>query len=504
MHSGNTQQFGVRFPLVRPGSSRTWTNVTYAETINASYARVDATPATSGYSDWLVMLPSWAEAPVPANGAVTGVAFSLMGYTYETNFGAGRVKDSALRLVTNYNDLGIVDLASPDNWVTANNWMSRAGSSELWDGDLLAATVNTAGFGFALSVNMQPTTNQTLSALLDGADCSIYWVEMSGDPIYTVISDVAAVDIAEVTTDDEAVPITGASIDWGDGTTSATEEGYATHRYTQTGTYTVTSTVTLAGGGIYPFTTEVNIMAAATITKVSPLAARRVSESITITGTNFEASQSTGSVTIGGQAATISTWSDTSIVCKAAANAALGVSDVTVTPAANTAATATDAIYILSDVIGKSAADIDIAQIDTVFFKGLDLGHIEGALELLYNQSTVEMTPGDSFDPLKIWSFTGVNGCRFTLAQVYDGTIFAECIGGSYDAINNTVTLSYGSENASGLLVIKEKAGSIHVFPVSILVSTGALSLNKAAGGIQVEFRAMPDENNVKYKAQLP
>ena len=79
----------------------------------------------------------------------------------------------------------------------------------------------------------------------------------------------------------------------------------------------------------------------------------------TITGTNFEASQGTGSVTVGGQTASIVSWSDTSITASIgieSTSAKYGANDVVVTN--NSAESDTQAAHTVNPESGNSFVNI--------------------------------------------------------------------------------------------------------------------------------------------------
>lgn len=78
------------------------------------------------------------------------------------------------------------------------------------------------------------------------------------------------------------------------------------------------------------------VPAGAEITAIAPAQAE-AGANVTITGTGFGATQSTGTVMFGAVAATVVSWSDTSIVVTVPASLAAGAVQVVVTPAGGTA-----------------------------------------------------------------------------------------------------------------------------------------------------------------------
>jgi hypothetical protein len=131
-----------------------------------------------------------------------------------------------------------------------------------------------------------------------------------------------------------------ATINWGDGTTSAGTIGGSftvtgTHTYASTGTHAISVTINDAGGASGTATGQANIGKLPAISSVSPTSGTHLGgKAVTITGTNFTGATS---VKFGTTSATFTVVSATKITVKTPAHAA-GTVDVRVTTAYGTSA----------------------------------------------------------------------------------------------------------------------------------------------------------------------
>lgn len=110
------------------------------------------------------------------------------------------------------------------------------------------------------------------------------------------------------------------------------------------------------GSTDYDFFIVGSVTNAGAITVTDPIVS---GSNFTITGSGFEASQGTGTVTVGGQAATISAWSDTSITASInieSTSAKYGANDVVVTN--DSAESQTKAAHTVNPASGNSYVDI--------------------------------------------------------------------------------------------------------------------------------------------------
>lgn len=397
------------------------------------------------------------------------------------------------------------DLASADEWPAALTWKYYAGG--LWGTTWTPADIKATGFGLALSVFGESNLPSEMweKAFVDAFDIAIEYVVFGGDWTWTGANDVLTVSAADITPPDGHT-ITGYQWNWGDGTSSATANTTAQHRYAAGGTYTVTLTVSISGAISADFQKEITM---ATITTVSPLMATRGASGtlITITGTGFGATQTTGTITIGAVAPTVVSWNDTTITCRADDDPVtpLGSQSIVVTPASGSAVTKQNGIYIYVDTDNKDADDVALGIVDEVFLNGAQVGFTHEALDMTFRTREIEFEPADRFDTVQTWTYTGPTEVKVTFSQI-DGALLATMLGGTYDAVNKIVTVAGNSQYSEASLAIQEASGVTHVFKRVKVTGDVTLSLNKEVKALPVTFRvlSLDDPSAKKYECSFP
>lgn len=363
-----------------------------------------------------------------------------------------------------------------------------------WGDGTAAGSGATARHVYATSGTKTVTLTVTYSG---GAEFEIDDDIDVGEFSFTVsvnVARVASVD-ASANTLPTGETISGYSWDWGDSTDPDTTSGdTAQHAYAAGGTYTITLTASVSGGGTIVTTEEVHM---STITRVSPLKAIRgaTGTAITITGTGFVATQTTGTLTIGGQAVIVDTWSDTSIVCHADDDPAtpLGVGDVVITPSTGTAATLVDAIMIVDATDNKTVADVEFGMVSEIYLDGEQIGLTgEDGVDIAINSQSIGWTPDDGF--VEALDKTYVSGAQVTIrpAQFFQsGAKLVKLLGGSYDITSKTVTVVGGAAHDEHSLLIVEDSGMQILFPRCKLLGDLTWSLNKQWKSLPATFKVL-------------
>lgn len=330
--------------------------------------------------------------------------------------------------------------------------------------------------------------------------------DAGGDWTYTVNrARGLAVDATGVTAP-EGYTISSYAWNWGDGTPAGAGVT-ASHTYAVRGTYTVTLTLTLNSGETITLPKEITIMALA-ITAVTPLHATRgaTGTAITITCTDAGATQDTSTLTIGGVAVIVDSWSATSIVCHADDSPAtpLGAQDLVLT-VGGVAVTLEKQIYVYDDTDNKDATEIELGMVDEVFLDGLQVGFTSDALDMEFGTREVEYEPADRMDTVQVFSYTGPTQVRVRFDQL-DGTLMAKLLGGTYTEATRVLEVAGNDTFAEHSLMIIESSGAVHLFKRVKITGTVTLSLNKTVRGIPVTFRVLSlnEPSARKYESRLP
>lgn len=248
----------------------------------------------------------------------------------------------------------------------------------------------------------------------------------------------------------------------------------------------------------------------ATITSVAPFYETRQGGLVTITGTGFGASQSTGTVTVGGKALTNITWGATSITGKLASDCPYGAQDAVVTPAGGSAVTAQKAVFCYDSTSAKDRTLLAEGLVGEVFLYtaagvGGAVGFTSDALDLVFRSSKVTFDVNDRHDVPLEKVYSAIDGCRVTFSQIV-GSLLANVLGGTYDDTAKTLSLVGGAERAELSLLVVEAGGIVHYFPSVKADGDVTLSLNKAQKKLPVDFSAysLNLPSALKYQCKFP
>lgn len=183
------------------------------------------------------------------------------------------------------------------------------------------------------------------------------------------------------------------------------------------------------------------------ITSVTPQKAVRgeagTGTLITIAGTGFGAVIGAGTLTLGGVAMIVGTWSDTAVGARADNSPAtpLGAQDLVLTPDGGSAMTVKKAVYVYDDTNVEDATELLVPFIDKVYIAGLDVGLHNGDVEVpAPDEMQVEHKAGDRFLPHAITVVGSRGAISFSLKQI-NGLNLAQALGGTYDPALDIVTI---------------------------------------------------------------
>lgn len=318
----------------------------------------------------------------------------------------------------------------------------------------------------------------------------------------TLFNRTIAVDASTLTPPD-GITITGYEWDWGDESTAGTGEANS-HTYSAGGTYTVTLTLTLSDASEQEFTRSISM---ATITKVNKLVGIAGTTEITITGTGFGSTQSTGTAKVGDKALTSITWSDTSIVGTLASDTpATGGQDIVVTPAGGTAVTLANGIYVYVSTEQFDSTLISTQRMKKVYFNGAHVGYTEDTFELGRTIETIDYKSNSQKTIVKTETIGIMDSLKLTLSQI-NGANLALVWGGSYDATTKVATFG-GNDNYAEIEVMAEDvAGRFYLLPRCQVITAPnlVLSSNEFAK-LPLEFRVLcqPDDLAMSMQIQFP
>lgn len=296
--------------------------------------------------------------------------------------------------------------------------------------------------------------------------------------------------------------IIGYSWDWGDGTPDGSGM-LSAHTYSVGGDYTITLTVTYAGGET--FTIEEDIVMA-TITRVTPKKATRGASgtTITLTGTSLGSTQDTSTLTVGGKAVTVGTWSATSITFTLASDTPYGAQDLVLT-IGGTALTVADAVYVYDATDNKDTTDVVYRRASQVYLDGIHVGLTgEDGVSVRQMRTRRSFTADDAETPAIIDQ--KVSGCEVTVrfAQLFkNGTLLASVLGGTYDATAKEATIMGETEESEHSLMVVDSNGIAEYWPRVMVSGDIQYEINKNFGTIPVKFEAMATSTEVLHRIDI-
>jgi hypothetical protein len=241
-------------------------------------------------------------------------------------------------------------------------------------------------------------------------------------------------------------------------------------------------------------------MADAIITSANPIAAQ-LTTSVTISGSGFEAAQGGGSVTIGGVAATVSSWSATAIVVVPGGGTGLGIADVVVTPDSNTADTLADGVYIYDNTSNLDITDIDIPTVARVLINGINVGYTTDTYQ--YSPTlTLEQVRSDQYRSIIKSIKTEVSGTlTFTLLQI-DKTNLARALGG--EVVDDMVVIDANSPLVEvTVCIIENSPGWISCWPrCQVETPSTFIGGGNAVRKLPITFTTLTGDDGRCYMAQ--
>jgi hypothetical protein len=227
-------------------------------------------------------------------------------------------------------------------------------------------------------------------------------------------------------------------------------------------------------------------------------------DTVHITGTGFVATQTTGTVLVGGKALASPSWADTAISGTIASDAAPGIADVVITPSTGTAVTLTSALMIYDPADGRANDQLKLGLLGSVYIDGLQCGYAEGNVELVPAITTHVFTPNDRVIPVKTWIIANQMALKLTLAQV-SGENMALALGGTYDPTTGALAVIQSFDIAEHAVAWTDAYGAIYLCPRVQFEKLPGLVFNPAAHRTLVldgTALALPDGR--LFAGQLP
>jgi PKD repeat protein len=340
--------------------------------------------------------------------------------------------------------------------------------------------------------------------------------EFSGDWTYDVSSSLKQilVDATDITVENGIIDTY--SWDWGDETpvgTLATD----THIFATHGTYTVALTITLEDSTTHTISKEIS-MAASAITSVDTFMGA-IGTEITITGTGFEAAQSTGTVKVGltaetAIALTSITWGDTSIKGTIPALTPLGLINIYVTPAENTASSLVGGLYIMGTE-SFDADNIKLGLMSKMYVDGVHVGYLQDTVEIQPSSETKDVIPNSGFSVVKTFVIRENCNMKFTLQEV-NASNLAMAIGAELSTDGKTVILkstprkkkadgTYESAVPEYAIAFTDAAGVQYYLPKAQLVEPSNIVLNSQDNmALPMSLRCLANADEVVAKIIFP
>lgn len=242
-------------------------------------------------------------------------------------------------------------------------------------------------------------------------------------------------------------------------------------------------------------------MAVPTITSIEPYAGSRGASGtlITINGTNFEALQGTGSVTIGAVAVIVASWSDTQITCRADDDPAtpLGAQDVIVTNGTGDSLTLKDAFHVYDATDTVSDSELEVGNISVVYVDGRNVGQLQGGVEIVGSQRLLPYKPAHKNHVTFMRVLEKNATVSVTLDQI-NGDNLELLLNGTYASASKILTVtSTGTGNLTEHSVyMVDEAGWTYFIPRCRIPALGSLMLSPDSWkGIPLTFEAIPTDD---------
>lgn len=255
------------------------------------------------------------------------------------------------------------------------------------------------------------------------------------------------------------------------------------------------------------YTTKETSMPAPTITTVAPFGAIVASTTITITGTNYGATQDTSTVKIGATvetatAVTVVSWGATSITCKAGAGTPVTVQNVYVTVGTDTA-TATDAVNVLS-ADDYDTTEIKLGTMSKMYMNGLHVGYLQDNVEIQPSSENKDYVPNSSYMPVVTKVIRANCNLRFTISQINAKNI-AIATNSKYTEATKTVEFRDTPVTLDGTpgisayeLFWTDASGTSYYFPNTQVTEPTNIVLNaQDFMSLPIAMRALPDTSGL-------
>jgi len=280
--------------------------------------------------------------------------------------------------------------------------------------------------------------------------------------------------------------IAGYAWDWGD--ESPAGAGVATtHRYTEVRTYTITLTVTLAGGGTYVTSKETSM---SSIKRVIPIKVA-TGTALTLEGTNLGDAgvitdkkvvvggvDCTGTLTAGAAGADgVQTLTGAVVGDLSAVEfGALDVQLVSV-PGGTVLATAEGAVQYLDTSGAEDRDNLQLGRMRKVYLNGRLVGFTEDEFTLDPTVEKLEHKPNSRRSKVRTFWVNQAMKVRFTLSEII-GENLALALAGDFDESTGLVTIPRREAPPEVSFLGEDAAGAVYSHPVCELDAPSQVVLN--------------------------
>jgi hypothetical protein len=158
------------------GSTSTWLNMSNAASSNDVRATTNNLPNSGNYSDY--MQATGFGFSIPGGAAIDGIVVEV-----ERNDANGKTKDSRIRIVKN-NTIGVTDKSVNSAWGATESYQTYGSSTDLWGETWTAGDINSANFGFAISVERTGGGAQPTQAQVDHIRITVYFTAILPSGVY--------------------------------------------------------------------------------------------------------------------------------------------------------------------------------------------------------------------------------------------------------------------------------------------------------------------------------
>lgn len=470
----------------------TWTNSNNVKIDDAANASV-VFPATNDpqtfYTDYL--LTTNYDFGLSTRAIIRGIEVSLE----RQATGLNSVKDNLIKLIKTGTISGD-SKASDTTWISDLTVATYGGAADLWGCTLLNTDLITT-FGIALQLKCIIGFNSETTGFVDYVKTRVYYGDVTGDWEYTTYNSVRLITVDA----SELIPSTDETIvsyewDWGDTSNNSTG-ALNSHFYDADGSYTVTLTVELSGGGTIDISREITFMA---ITSISPFFVTEGDE-VTIIGTDFGATG--GTATLGGVALTSTTWAATKIIGKVGTSATLGDATLVVTTSTTVSTTAADIAYIYG-ADNYSTTELKLGTMSRMYMDGLHVGYLQDTVEIMPSTDVKDYIPNDQNTIVKTFIIKNNLSVKFTLSQINPVTM-AAVVGGTYTLATKTIVLGNATTVPEVSLAWEDASGVFYYIPRCQLIEPSNITLNATDNqSLPVTYRALPNTAGTVAQITFP